>query len=273
MIIKPLVSVSWLSDNLEDKNIVVLDASMAQVSINNDTKLTDIQIPTSRFFDIKLNFSDPSGRFSNTLPSEERFTREAQKIGIFKNSTVIVYDEKGFYSSARAWWLLKAMGHNKTAILDGGLPEWLKERMKVEKKMTYNGERGDFVANYNPIFIKNFRQIENSLNDENTIIIDARSAERFAGQIPEPREGLRSGRIPGSVNLPYSRLLNGSTLKSTSELKAIFGEISQKNDSLIFTCGSGVTACILALGAAIAGYDKLSVYDGSWTEYGSLKSE
>lgn len=270
---KPLVSVSWLANNLERKNIIVLDASMAQVSIKNDTKLTGIQIPTARFFDIKLNFSDPSGRFPNTLPSEEQFTREAQKIGIYKNSIVIVYDEKGFYSSARAWWLFKAMGHNKIAILDGGLPEWLKEGRKVERKNTYSGERGDFVADYNPVFIKNFVELEDSLKDKNAIIIDARSAERFVGIVPEPREGLRSGIIPGSVNLPYSKLLNGSTFKSKNELKIIFANISQKKDSLIFTCGSGITACILALGAAIAGYDKLSVYDGSWTEYGSLKSE
>lgn len=273
MMTKPLVSVSWLANNLEHKNIVVLDASIAQVSIDNDTELTDIQILTARFFDIKLNFSDPSGRFPNTLPSEEQFTREAQKIGIFKNSIVIVYDEKGFYSSARAWWLFKAMGHNKIAILDGGLPTWLKEGMKVEKKNAYSGERGDFVADYNPEFIKDFRQIEDSLKDKNAIIIDARSAERFTGIVPEPREGLRSGKIPGSVNLPYFKLLNGSTFKSTRELETIFGEISQKKDALIFTCGSGITACILALGATIAGYDKLSVYDGSWTEYGSLKPE
>jgi thiosulfate/3-mercaptopyruvate sulfurtransferase len=272
MITKPLVSVSWLTNNLDHPNLVVLDASIAQVTISNDAKLSEIQIPTARFFDIKQIFSDTSGEFPNTLPSEEQFMREAQKLGIYKNSLIVVYDEKGFYSSARAWWLFKAMGHSNIAILDGGLPEWLSKNGKVENKTDYKGERGDFVANYNSAFIKNFEQIESTLKVKNAIIIDARSVERFTGAIPEPHEGLRSGEIPGSLNLPYSKLLNGYTMRSKKELKNIFEEYAKKEDSLIFTCGSGITACILALGASIAGYDNLSVYDGSWTEYGNLTS-
>ncbi len=268
----PLVSVDWLNQNLEASNLIILDASMKKAT-DTDADSTTIQIPNALFFDIKNVFSNTSDVFPNAVPSEEQFTLEAQKLGLNKNSVIVVYDDKGIYSSVRVWWLFKAFGHNNIAVLDGGLPEWIKANYKTEPIEQYKREPGNFIAYYNPEYFKFFDDIQHSINNKNDVILDARSIDRFNGFAEEPREGLRSGHIPSSKSLPYSNLLDGNKLKDKEDLKSIFDNFNVSDKNLVFSCGSGITACILALGADIAGYKNLSVYDGSWTEYGTLTNK
>jgi len=269
---EPLVSVKWLHSNLNAENLIILDASIKKVVDGNDFK-SEIQIPNTRFFDLKWAFSKVSAPFPTTFPSEEQFTKEAQALGINKNSAVVVYDDKGIYSSARVWWMFKAMGHDNVAVLDGGFPEWIQAGYKTESKSETNYDRGDFIAYYRPKYMKYFEDVKKASSLKSHIIIDARSEARFKSLEPEPRKGLRSGTIPNSVNLPYEDFLDSNQLKSKEDIEEILQRLTNKEDAIIFSCGSGITACILALGAEISGYKNISVYDGSWTEWGSLVKE
>ena len=271
LIIKePLVSVDWLTNNMEAENLVILDATMPKVTSTENTFETEnIQIPNARYLDIKNVFSDTSALFPNTMLSAEKFQEQARLLGIQKNSAIVVYDTIGIYTSPRVWWMFKAMGHHNIAVLDGGLPEWIRKGFATEQIKKRNIRKGDFIANYDNKFFKNHTEVLDSLNNKTTTILDARSEDRFKGLVEEPREGLRVGHIPKSKNLPYSSLLADGKINA-DKLQKIFKELVPKNDQVIFSCGSGITACILALGAEIADFDNLSVYDGSWTEWGSL---
>lgn len=265
----PLVSVDWLKDNLEAENLLILDASMPKVGASNSGFNSEI-IPNARFFDIKNNFSNTSAEFPNTLPSLEQFQNEARKLGVNADSAIVVYDTIGIYSSSRAWWLFKVFGHDNVAVLDGGLPEWKKHNFQVENEFKKNYSKGNFVAKLNSKLMTDFEGIQNYSNSKQALIIDARSANRFEGKITEPRTGLRSGTIPNSVNLPYAELINDTKMKPVAQLQHLFYSLSERDKILVFSCGSGITACNLALGATVAGYKNLIVYDGSWTEYGTL---
>lgn len=264
-----LVSVDWLAKNLDNKDLIVLNTTIPKVT-SNTTDTVDIQIPNARFFDLKSDFSDIDAPFPNTVPSSEQFTRSAQNLGINNSSIIIVYDEYGIYSSARAWWLFKAFGHENIAILDGGLPAWIAVGFETEPKKAYDNLKGNFTSLYNESYFLFFDDILKNQNSNANLIIDARAKERFNGELPEPRKGLSSGHIPNSLNIPYQELLRNGKMKSKEELRNIFKAVNKDDKQLIFSCGSGITACILALGAKLAGYNKLSVYDGSWTEYGTL---
>ncbi|PTM05782.1 MAG: sulfurtransferase, partial [Bacteroidetes bacterium] len=158
--------------------------------------------------------------------------------------------------------------------LDGGLPEWKSTNFKIESKKEHPRKQGNFEAKYNAEAFKFFDDVQGSLKNKSHLIIDARSENRFKGIEPEPRKGLRSGSIPNSVNIPFSRLLeNGHRFKSKEDIQKEFDAINAKDEHLVFSCGSGITACILALGAELIGKSNLSVYDGSWTEYGALTTE
>lgn len=269
-LINPAVSVAWLHAHLDASNLVILNASNSKIAEKHHLKTIGKTIPQSRFFDLTAKFSDVSTIFPNTFPSVEQFTKEAQTLGINKDSAIVVYDDKGIYSSARAWWLFKAFGHNNVSVLNGGLPQWLYSRFPTELYHPYQGKKGDFVGNYMPELMKFFNDVKFASQDKSHIIIDARSEKRFKGLVPEPREGLRQGTIPNSVNLPFEDLLDGGCLKNVDELKQLFRKLARPCDKIILSCGSGMTACVLALGGEIAGYYKLSVYDGSWTEWGTL---
>lgn len=267
-----LVSVNWLYKNFEADNLVILDATIPKVGGEVSTQ-PNTQIRTARFFDIKKKFSDTAAPFPNTVPSMAQFQDEAQGLGINSDSCIVVYDDKGIYSSARAWYLFKAFGHINVAVLDGGLPEWLNAfNSIIEDKQVHSYKTGDFIAEQQDHYFKFFKDIETLSQTENCTILDARSELRFKGLLSEPRQGLRSGTIPNSKNLPYTELLNGHLMKSKAELQQIFNTISKENTTFTMSCGSGITACILALAAEISGIKSVSVYDGSWTEYGSLTS-
>ena len=265
----PTVSVEWLFNNLNADNLVILDGSIKKV-VNPSSDASEVQIPNTRFFDLKEAFSDASAPFPTTLPSEAQFTKEAQKLGINADSAIVVYDDKGIYSSARVWWLFKAMGHDNVGVLDGGLPEWIKLGYKTEIKKEKPLEKGNFVATYEPELMKFFDDVKEASENKSHLIMDARSETRFKSLEAEPRVGLRMGTIPNSVNLPYEDLLNENKLIPQRDIESKFRKLAKKDDALIFSCGSGITACVLALGATMSGYENISVYDGSWTEWGSL---
>ncbi|NMH88102.1 sulfurtransferase [Flavivirga algicola] len=267
-IASPIVSVEWLHKNLEASNLIILDGT-----INKVFDISQTQIPNARFFDIKKKFSDVNTPFPSTFPAKEQFENEARALGINKNSVVVVYDDKGIYSSARVWWLFKAFGHDNVAVLNGGLPSWKKRGYETENMKNYAGKSGDFEANYKQEYMKFFDDIKEASKNKTHCIIDARSKGRFKGLEPEPREGLRGGNIPNSINLPFKDLLVDGELKPNKDIEKTLNKIVDKEERIIFSCGSGITACILALGANISGYKNISVYDGSWTEWGSLVKE
>ncbi len=271
--IEPLVSAKWLNNHLNDDNLLIFDASMNRVT-SNENETENFQIPSTQYFDIKHVFSDTSAPFPSTVPSEEQFTKEAQKLGINKNSIIVVYDDKGIYSSARVWYLFKSFGFKNVAVLDGGLPQWKNENYPLETKKENSKLKGNFIAKYRSEKFKFFEDIQASANNEKHLIIDARSENRFKCLVTEPRKGLRSGTIPNSVNIPYTKLLeNGCVFKSKEGIAQEFEGVNVSNKHLVFSCGSGITACVLALGAEIIGKTNTSVYDGSWTEYGTLTTD
>lgn len=263
----PIVSVEWLNNHLYADNLVVLDGT-----INKEFDALQQQIPSARLFDIKNKFSDTSNKFPSAFPSAEQFQKEARALGINDDSAIIVIDDKGIYSSARVWWLFKAFGYNNVAVLNGGFPAWIKAKYSTETMTLFEGNTGNFTSNLQPNKMRFFDDIKTATEHKTHTIIDARSAGRFNCEVPEPRAGLRMGTIPNSKNLPFTNLFEDGFLKSKVDLEKVFYMVADKNDDIIFSCGSGITACVLALGAEIAGYKNISVYDGSWTEWGSLTS-
>ena len=267
----PLVEVEWLKEHLENDNLVILDATLPK-AVKGDTSkdLAAKRIPGARFFDIKNIFSDSLAPFPNTWPGENAFIQAAQNIGVNKNSLIVVYDDHGIYSSARAWWMFKAMGHANIAVLNGGLPAWKNATYDLEEKKSIDIAQGDFIGKYNPDFFKDHQHVLDHLDDREQVVIDARAEDRFQGLVEEPRKGLRSGHIPGSKNLAYTDLLVQGKMLKPKELKEKLRSKIPENKNLVFSCGSGITACVLALAAELSGYQNLSVYDGSWTEWGSI---
>jgi len=263
-------SVAWLHEHLDTDNIIILDASMPKATATavEKTQATK-RIKGARFFDIKTAFSDTSSFFPNTVPSQKQFTESAQKLGVNNDSIIVVYDALGIYSSARAWYLFKAMGHKNVVVLDGGLPAW--ERAGFSSIATDEAvpKPGNFQAVFEASYFYDYTEVLSKLQDTDTLILDARAQDRFVGRVAEPREGLRSGHIPSSKSMPFTSLLENGILLSTSKLEAIFKWKGTADKSLVFTCGSGVTACVLALAATELGIENTSVYDGSWTEWGS----
>jgi thiosulfate/3-mercaptopyruvate sulfurtransferase len=267
---KPIVSTSWLKVHLDDADLIVLDASQQVNQANVESQFQDIQIKGARYFDIKNDFSDTTNPLPNTLPNPEAFAKAARKMGINNDSKIVIYDSLGMYSSPRAWWLFKIMGHENVWVLNGGLPEWAKLGYGVEKfeKRAYN--MGNFESKFNPEMVKNKEQILENIATKEAVLIDARSEDRFLGETKEPREGLRSGHIPGSINIPYSTLLKDGKFLTNEELAKI---LPQDNKPLLFSCGSGVTACIDLIAYELIGNtNPKAVYDGSWTEWGQIES-
>lgn len=268
---KPLVSVNWLHQHIDATNLVVLDGTIPKVSQQKtDAKFEEFQIPNARFFDIKKAFSIQGAAFPNTALHPKDLEKEARKLGINKNSCIVVYDTHGVYSSPRVWWLFRTMGFTNIAVLDGGFPAWKKANYPIEKKQIQDVELGNFKVSFEPEKLINLEIVLESVKNRSKQVVDARSKGRFNATEPEPRKEIRSGHIPTSTNLPFSSLLNNIELKSKEELEHLFKEVNPDSKEMIFSCGSGITACVLALGASIAGYKEMAVYDGSWTEWGSL---
>ncbi|WP_430408309.1 sulfurtransferase [Kordia sp.] len=269
IITNPIVTVDWLQEKLNATNLVILNGTIPRVVDADKPKETQ-QIPNARFFDIKNVFSQPNAPFPNTMINLPEFILKSQDLGINEDSAIVVYDELGIYSSARVWYMFTSIGFDNIAVLDGGFPAWKAKKYNCEEKVLFQGKQGDFQAQYRTNLFRNYTQMLQEIQNKSSLILDARSSDRFTGKVPEPRKGLRSGQIPTSKNLPYAALLHNKQLKSKSEIKAIFEALQTDETELVFSCGSGITACILALAADYVGYKNYSVYDGSWTEWGSL---
>ncbi|MDA7946579.1 MAG: 3-mercaptopyruvate sulfurtransferase [Hyphomicrobiaceae bacterium] len=268
---KWLVETDWLAAHLDAPDVVVIDASwyLPGVPRNPHEEYLEARVPGAVFFDID-EICDKSSPLPHMLPSPEQFSSRMRKMGIGDGMRVIVYDTDGMFSAARVWWTFRAMGKDDVAILNGGLAKWKREGLPLEDGPPAGRTERHFTSRRNGELIRDRDDmLANSANGAEQIL-DARAADRFRGEAPEPREGLRAGHIPGSLNLPYPALLNDDgTLKSADALKAAFEEAGVNlAKPVATTCGSGVTASILALALAILGHRQTSVYDGSWSEWG-----
>ncbi len=267
----PLVSVNWLSQNLNAPNLVVLDVSLESNIANIKVEFPGIQIKGARYFDLKRKFSDLESRLPNTLPNPKYFSLASRNLGINNNSTIVVYDNIGIYASPRVWWMFKSMGHKNIAVLDGGLPSWKNKKYPTESIQNRVFPEGDFKAKFNPNLLKKAFNILENIKSKEAILVDARSNERFCGLIPETRKNLKSGHIPNAINLPFLEVLKDGKFLSTNEIYAIFKKLKIDKRSKIFTCGSGLTACILILASTLISKDNHFLYDGSWSEWGQLE--
>jgi thiosulfate/3-mercaptopyruvate sulfurtransferase len=265
----PIVTSKWLNTHIEHRTLLIFDGTIKKATDVSTSKKRTTFIKNSLFFDIKNEFSDVDALFPNTMISAELFQERARRLGVNSDSCIVVYDQYGYYSCARVWWMFKTMGFDNITVLDGGLPHWMALNLPVQDVPNELEVWGDFKAVYIKNRIHDHRPVLDAINNKNKIIIDARVYNRFVGIEPEPRKGLRSGHIPNSRSIPYLSLLKNGKMKSKEELIQIFKEFIDKE--LIFSCGSGLTACVLALGAEIADIKNKSVYDGSWTEWGRLK--
>jgi thiosulfate/3-mercaptopyruvate sulfurtransferase len=264
----PLVTIGWLTKHIEDDNLIILDAS-SEKSLETSSTI----IPGARWFDISSAFSNLDSTYPNTFPTVSQFEENIRDLGVNKDSFMVIYDNKGIYTSPRVWWMLKAMGHQEVYVLDGGLPEWLNASnptLEMDPAGTFS--KGNFEANLDKGNVKVIDEIIGHAMKPKAILIDARSEGRFNGTAPEPREGLRSGSIPNSINIPYTDVLDGNKYKTPKKLKSVFNEVAPNVD-LIFSCGSGITACIILLAAELILDNKKTVYDGSWTEWASVTED
>jgi thiosulfate/3-mercaptopyruvate sulfurtransferase len=266
-----LVSTSWLADHLSAPDVRILDASWHMPAENRDAKAEyeAAHIPGARFFDID-EISDEKSDLPHMAPSVEKFVSRMRAMGIGDGHRVIIYDTVGLFSAPRVWWLFRHMGKRDVAVLDGGFPKWQAEGHPVEDMAPDPRDR-HFTASRDASKVRDVTQVALAVKLGDAQIVDARAPERYRGEADEPRAGLRAGRIPGSKNVFYKALLNDDgTMKDPDAIKAAFeaGGVDL-GAPIITSCGSGVTASILALGLERIGHRRHAVYDGSWTEWGA----
>lgn len=268
-----LVSTSWLADNLQNPDLRVLDASWYLPDMKRDgrAEYNAGHIPGARFFDID-EISDARSSLPHMAPPVEKFMSRMRAMGVGDGHQVVVYDGAGLFSAARVWWLFRLMGKTDVAVLDGGYPKWIAEGRAVEDMPPVLRERHITVQRQAHL-VRDVTQVAAASKLGDRTIIDARGPARFKGVEPEPRAGLRSGHIPGSVNVHYRSLLSANgTMKSPQELREVFHDAgADLRKPVITTCGSGVTAAIVSLALEIIGGTQHSLYDGSWAEWGQFE--
>jgi thiosulfate/3-mercaptopyruvate sulfurtransferase len=265
-----LVTSAWLETHLSDPDLVILDSSWYLPDMGRAAKaeFEAAHIPGALFADIDA-LSDQTSKLPHMLPPPETFERSMAALGISNDHRVVAYDGAGLFSAARIWWMFRAMGHDRVALLDGGFPKWTAEGRPTQADAR-TPSRTTFRANFDPDFVWSADQVQANLATHRAQIIDARGADRFHAREPEARPGVRGGHIPGSKNIPYRSLLSDDgTFKSDDELRGVFENARVDLAQPIATsCGSGVTAAILSFGLFRLGIDPVALYDGSWTEWG-----
>jgi thiosulfate/3-mercaptopyruvate sulfurtransferase len=267
----PLVDSTWLRQHLDDPKVVVLDASwwMPAQKRNADAEFVDARITGARRFDFDRRIADRSSPLPHMLPSPDLFETEARMLGIDNDSQVVCYDCAGIFAAPRAWWMFKAMGHGAVSVLDGGFPAWRANGGPVESGEPVAVAPGNFVARPDPARLRKAEEVLATLQMNSAQLIDARSSPRFRGEEPEPRPGLRSGGMPGALNLPFDQVLADGRFRPAQELREKFMAAGlDPAKPVITSCGSGVTAAVLALALEAAGIGNAAVYDGSWAEWG-----
>ncbi|MCC6921062.1 MAG: 3-mercaptopyruvate sulfurtransferase [Alphaproteobacteria bacterium] len=265
-----LVTTSWLQERLGSPDIRIIDASWHMPAANRNARaeFAESHIPGAMFFDID-DIADTEAGLPHMLPRPEKFASRVRKLGIGDGTMVVAYDVYGVLSAARAWWMFRAMGHEQVAVLDGGFLKWRAEGRPVSDDLANPFER-HFTARPNWSLVKGFDDVKGALARGQAQVVDARSAGRFGGAEAEPRAGLRSGHMPGALNLPYPNLLRpDGTLKRKEDLEKAFADAGLDGKKpIIASCGSGVSACVILLALAAAGYPDAALYDGSWAEWG-----
>lgn len=264
-----LVTIPWLANRLDYPGLVILDATLPPVGVIPpvDTRARYLakHIPGAIFFDIEA-FSDRTNSLPHMLLSPEEFTRNMSALGISEQQDIVIYEQEGVFSAPRAWWTLRTFGAQNVYLLDGGLRAWVEASLPTHSGEVHRAP-AVFHARLDRKAVKDFSHVQQMIAAHGQIL-DARSAGRFAGTLPEPRPGLSSGHMPGATSIPYTELVEDGRLKPAEELRRIFdakGVDLQR--PITTTCGSGVTAAVLALGLETAGAKQVSLYDGSWAEY------
>lgn len=268
---KPIVSADWLRSHLNAPDVRVLDCTYFMPgSPQTGRQAYDAHhIPGARYFDID-DVADSDTALPHMLPLPEKFSSRVRKLGLGDGHRVICYDQNGFLASARVWWMFRAMGHGDVAVLDGGFNAWRAAGGAVEDLPPHFQADRHFTVRPRRDLVRDLEQMKSTLDTKSAQVVDARSPQRFRGEVEEPRPGLRKGRMPGSINVHYACVIAGDgRLKSDTELKAVFEKAGvDLGKPIINSCGSGVTAAILALAQSVAGHDDSGVYDGSWSEWG-----
>lgn len=271
----PLVTADWLRDNLAD--VIVFDAGYHLPTVNRDpvAEFEAAHIPGATHFDINA-IADQSNPLPHMVPSADEFAAAMRALGVSSDSHVVFYDDSAIKPATRGWWMMRLFGHDRVSVLDGGLAAWRGIDGPLEAGGASPRAPGNFVARpSNGAGVTDYTAIVSAIGDGGLgQLLDARAAARFAGSAPEPRAGLRSGHIPGSKNLPFDQLLDDDgRFLAEADLRQRFAAAGiDSQQRLITSCGSGVTACVLALGLCLVGNDDVSVYDGSWTEWGASKA-
>lgn len=265
-----LVSTEWLAGALGAPDLMVFDATkyLPNEPFDGPTKYREAHIPGARFFDIDV-VADPDTDLPHMAPTAGRFARLMGEMGISNTTRMVFYDQKGLQSSARGWWLMKLFGHGNAAVLDGGLPKWLAEGRATESGDAKPAAPSSYTPDFRADLVKGIGDVKRIIAHGGALILDARAKGRFDGTAPEPRPGLPSGHMPGAKSVPFNELLNADfTMKDAAALRARFAAAGADGSKPIVTsCGTGVTACILALGLKQAGLGDAAIYDGSWTEW------
>ncbi len=265
-----LVTAEWLAGEVAKPDLVVVDASwyLPTQHRGGHAEYLAGHIPGAVFFDHD-RIADAASDLPHTLPSAEDFAAAVGKLGISADRRIVVYDGAGMVTAPRAWWMLRLFGAEDVAVLDGGYPAWTAGRYPVE---TGESNRLGTVFEASPALeaVANAEQVSAALGDGSAQVLDARASARFRGIVAEPRAGLRAGHMPGAINLPYSDLVEGTHLKSDDALRQTFVQAGvDLGKPVITSCGSGVTAAVLAFGLARLGKEDVKLYDGSWSEWGA----
>ena len=266
-----LVSTDWLSQHLADPNVIVLDASYYLANHKRDAQAEYLagHIPGAQRFDID-GISDKSNPLPHMLPPPEQFAAQVGALGVGDGMTVVLYDGIGLYGAARVWWTFRAFGSENVRVLDGGMPTWKAEGRPVESGPAKARAPKAFTPKFNRNLVASLDDVQTVLLDKTAQVVDARAADRFRGEAPEPRPGMRGGHMPGSFNVPFGEVLKNGRLKSHDDIAAAFKNAGVDLDKpTVTSCGSGVTAAILTFAIEALGKPPGRVYDGSWSEWGA----